>query len=132
VQGWMGEQKKLGLQDGCSHISAKIRMRQYKEKGRHSHERANPDFCFFTVISISNALDPGFRLGDENPNPAISKFNNLRAYLSVYRVQHPAVRDKTHPASGSHFIPSRAHPPRMIDRANSPGRPVNRLQARRL
>ena len=39
---------------------------------------------FFTVKSISNALDPGFRRGDENPNRAISKFNNLRAYLSAY------------------------------------------------
>jgi len=43
-------------------------------------------FLFFTVKSISNALDPGFRRGDENPNPAVSKFNNLRAYLSAYGV----------------------------------------------
>jgi hypothetical protein len=61
-------------------------MRLCKEKGRHSREGENPVFLLFLVKSTGNELDPRFRVGDENPNLATNKFNNLRPYLSAYGV----------------------------------------------
>ena len=69
---------------GMNPISAQIRMRLCKEKGRHSREGGNPVFLLFLVKSTGNELDPRFRGGDENPNLATNKFNNLRPYLSAY------------------------------------------------
>jgi hypothetical protein len=68
-------------------------MRLCKEKGRHSREGGNPVFLLFLVKSTGNELDPRFRGGDENPNLATNKFNNLRPYLSAYGVYPRPIYD---------------------------------------
>jgi hypothetical protein len=45
---------------GLIPISAQIRMRLCKEKGRHSREGGNPVFLLFLVKSTGNELDPRF------------------------------------------------------------------------